>query len=185
MTISINEDKNMSKVKYHFKSDDEAYMSEDAKKNHQIMNNLRMQLEWVKRQIEYATYQDKYNPRLELKIGEVYEFDFGVNVNCEFSNRHYGVVLANSYENNPLVIVCPLKSNKYGANPSSDINLGYIEGLVTDRESLAVVNQIRALDKMRIYINPIISEQKDANKRIRLTNNQIQLLKDGIRRILI
>lgn len=175
----------MSKIKYRFKSDEEEYMSEDARKNYRIMNSLKLQLEWVKRQLEYVSYQERYTPRLDLKVGEVYEFDFGVNVNCEFSNRHYGVVIANSYENNPLVIVCPLKSNRNGANPSSDINLGFIEGLVTDRETLAVVNQIRSLDKMRLYINPIINEKSNGSQTIKLSNKQIQLLKNGIKKVLI
>ena len=175
----------MSKVKYRFRSDEEEYMSEDAKKNYRLMNSLKQQLEWVKRQLEYISYQDRYSPKLDLKVGEIYEFDFGVNVNCEFSNRHYGVVIANSHENNPLVIVCPLKSNRYGANPCSDINLGYINGLVTDRETLAVVNQIRSLDKMRLYINPIINEKYAETKTIKLNSHQIQLLKNGIKNILI
>ncbi|MCH5171633.1 MAG: type II toxin-antitoxin system PemK/MazF family toxin [Erysipelotrichales bacterium] len=174
----------MSKIKYRFKSDEEEYMSEDAKKNYRIMNSLKQQLEWVKRQLEYITYQERYTPSLDLKVGEIYEFDFGVNVNCEFSNRHYGVVIANSYENNPLVIVCPLKSNRNGANPCSDINLGYIEGLVTDRETLAIVNQIRSLDKMRLYINPIINEKSIDTRTIRLSDKQIQLLRSGIKKML-
>ncbi|MCH5180895.1 MAG: type II toxin-antitoxin system PemK/MazF family toxin [Erysipelotrichales bacterium] len=175
----------MSKLKYRFKSDEEEYMSEDARKNYRIMNSLKLQLEWVKRQLEYVSYQERYTPRLDLKVGEVYEFDFGVNVNCEFSNRHYGVVVANSYENNPLVIVCPLKSNRNGANPSSDINLGFIEGLITDRETLAVVNQIRSLDKMRLYVNPIINEKTNESQTIKLNSKQIQLLKNGIKKVLI
>lgn len=153
-----------------------------AKKDYQIMDNLKKQLEWVKRQLEYISYQEQYKPELDLKAGEIYEFDFGVNVNCEFSNRHYGVVLADSHKNNPLVIVCPLKSNKYGANPSSDINLGYIDGLVTNRETLAVANQIRALDKMRLYRRSVINGQ--SNAQIRLSSEQINLLKGKIKNIL-
>ncbi len=83
------------------------------------------------------------------------------------------------------MVVCPLKSNRYGANPNSDINLGYIDGIVTDRETLAVINQIRSLDKMRLYSNPIINETKESKQIIKLNNKQIQLLKEGIRNILI
>ncbi|MCI6357163.1 MAG: type II toxin-antitoxin system PemK/MazF family toxin [Erysipelotrichaceae bacterium] len=172
-------------MRYKFRCDETNYMDEETKKKYNMMNNLKQQLEWVKRQLEYISYQEKYEPSLELKVGEIYEFDWGVNVNCEFSNRHYGVVLADSHANNPLVIVCPLKSNKYGANPCSDINLGHIEGLVTERETLAIVNQIRALDKMRLYVRPIINDTKDENAKIKLNDVQIKKLIDGLKHVFI
>ncbi len=46
----------MTKIKYRFKSDEEEYMSEEAKKSYRLMNNLKQQLEWVKRQLEYISY---------------------------------------------------------------------------------------------------------------------------------
>lgn len=56
------------------------------------MKGLKSQLEWLKRQIEYLTFAETHESQFELKKGEIYEFDWGVNVNTEFSNRHYGVV---------------------------------------------------------------------------------------------
>lgn len=167
-----------------FKCEEANYLSEENKKKYDVLNGLRMQLEWVKRQLEYLTYQEKYSPNLEMKVGDIFEFDWGINVNCEFSNRHYGVVIADSHASNPLVIVCPLKTNKYGANPASDINLGVIPGIVTDRETLAIVNQIRSLDKLRVYMRPIINSQ-DENVKMHLTPAQIQILRKGIRRIIL
>jgi len=158
---------------------------ENEQNNYKIINNLKLQLEWTKRQLEYALFQGKYNPKFDLKAGEIYEFDFGVNVNCELSNRHYGVVLADSHASNPIVMVCPLKTNKYGPHPYSDINLGFIDGIVTEHETLAVINQIRSLDKMRIYVNPIINEQFNGNQKIKLNSNQMRLLKTGIKNMLI
>lgn len=168
-----------------FKCEEANYLSEEGKKKYETLNNLKQQLEWVKRQLEYISYQEKYSPNLEMHIGDIYEFDWGVNVNCEFSNRHYGVVISESHATNPLVIVCPLKTNKHGANPASDVNLGIISGIVTNRETLAVINQIRALDKMRVYLKPIINETDDKQKNIRLTNSQIDLLQQGIKRLLL
>ncbi|MCQ2814745.1 MAG: type II toxin-antitoxin system PemK/MazF family toxin [Bacilli bacterium] len=67
---------------------------------------MRDQLDWMKRQMEYITFSEQYKLRYNLKRGEIYEIDWGLNVNAEFSNRHYGVVLMDSNEFNPLVIVC-------------------------------------------------------------------------------
>lgn len=146
---------------------------------------LKAQLEWLKRQIEYLTFAETHDAQFELKKGEVYEFDWGVNVNSEFSNRHYGVVLADSSKNNPLVIVCPLKTNRYGANPHSDINIGYVRDIVSDKETLAVVNQIRALDKMRLYVRPIIHELRmQSDGKIRLSEFQMEQIEKAILHVL-
>ena len=118
---------------------------------------------WLIRQNEYAKYAEKNKTVMRLNAGEIYEVDFGINVNAEFSYRHYALVLADSLENNPLVLVCPLKSNNKGAHPASDINLGYISCLDTTHESLAVINQIRTIDKLRIFRKPIISNKNRLN----------------------
>lgn len=149
------------------------------------LKGLKAQLEWVKRQIEYLQFAETHEAQFELKKGEVYEFDWGINVNSEFSNRHYGVVLAYSGKNNPLVLVCPLKTNRYGANPHSDVNLGIITSIVTDKETLAVVNQIRALDKMRLYVKPIIHEMiENQEGKILLQDEQMKKIECGILRVL-
>lgn len=112
---------------------------------------------WLIRQNEYARYAERNRVSMSLYAGEIYEVDFGINVNAEFSYRHYALILADSHESNPLVLVCPLKSNNKGAHPSSDINLGFIDALDSDHESLAVINQIRTIDKLRIFKKPIIN----------------------------
>ena len=119
-------------------------------------DGLKSQLEWIKRQLEYTDYAGKYVLRYDLKRGEIYEFDWGVNVNAEFSNRHYGVVLVDSGASNPLVTVCPLKSFHKEINPRSDVKLGHIVGLGGQNETVAVVNQVRTIDKFRIYLRGII-----------------------------
>ena len=112
---------------------------------------LREELEWIKRQLEYAYFSERFKLRYDLKRGEIYEIDWGLNVNAEFSSRHYGVVLADSNPFNPLVLVCPLKTKHQEAHPRSDIDLGYVDGLNTTNDTLAVANQIRTVDKLRIF----------------------------------
>ena len=148
------------------------------------IKGLRTQLEWLKRQIEYLTFADNHQSYFELHRGEVYEFDWGVNIGSEFSSRHYGVVLSYSSKNNPLVLVCPLKTNRYGGNPSSDINLGYITDIISDSETLAVINQVRSLDKLRMYVRPIIHLPSDENNNIiKLNDEQMALIDKGLKRM--
>ena len=135
--------------------------NEARKVKYDGLSSIKSQLEWIKRQLEYASFSEKYRLRYNLKRCEIYEFDWGYNVNVEFSNRHYGVVLADSNEYNPLVIVCHLKTNKHGAHPRSDLDLGYIPGLREGVKTLAVINQIRSLDKMRLYTKNAIAENDE------------------------
>lgn len=123
------------------------------------ISGMREQIDWMKRQMEYMSFSENYKLRYNLKKGEIYEIDWGLNVNAEFSNRHYGVVLMDSNEYNPLVMVCPLKTNHNGAHPRSDIDLGIVPGLATDKSTLAVINQVRTLDKLRIYKKQAIGDR--------------------------
>ena len=121
---------------------------------------------WLLRQNEYAKCSEKYRLSYELRAGEIYEVDFGINVNAEFSYRHYALVLVDSSEANPLVLICPLKSNTKGAHPASDVNLGIIESLDTEHESLAVINQIRTIDKFRIFKRPGIRQREETQNKL-------------------
>ena len=114
---------------------------------------------WLIRQNEYAKCAERFHLSYYLHAGEIYEVDFGINVNAEFSYRHYALVITDSPEWNPLVLVCPLKSNIRGGHPASDINLGYIRDLDSDHESLAVINQVRTIDKFRIFKKPAINRK--------------------------
>ena len=126
-------------------------------------NIVKDHLDWIKRQLEYASFSKESKLRMEVKKGEIYEIDWGINVNAEFSNRHYGVVLRDSSEYDPLVLVCPLKTNKRGAHPASDIDLGYVLGLSSEHKTLAVINQTRTIDKMRIFTKNAIADSEALN----------------------
>ena len=153
-------------------------------------DGMRAQLEWIKRQLEYASFTEKFSLRYSLKRGEIYEIDWGINVNAEFSNRHFGVVLADSDEFNPLVTVCPLKSNHSGAHVKSDVDLGYIEELNTKESTIAVVNQIRTVDKLRLYLRRIIGvSDYDRNRDreisvIRLENDKLNMIIEAYKKYL-
>ena len=141
------------------------------------LRNLKAQLDWIKRQLEYSEFSNEYKLKIACKKGEIFEFDWGINVNAEFSNRHYGVVLRDSGEHEPLVLVCPLKTNRYGAHPASDIDLGNVEALQSDSKTLAVVNQTRMLDKMRIFTRTSIGDSEIFNSKIpTLSEEKVHLI---------
>ena len=147
--------------------------SEDDRRNEKKkINGLKEQLEWIKRQIEYADFTDNFKLRRELHKGEIYEIDFGINVNAEFSNRHYGVVVRDSNPYDPLVMVCPIKSKKKEAHPASDIDLGYIKELNSDHPSVAIINQIRTIDKVRIFSKHAISEGNPEENKIPILEDE-------------
>ncbi|MGM9873615.1 MAG: type II toxin-antitoxin system PemK/MazF family toxin [Bacilli bacterium] len=141
----------------------------------------RQKADWYRRNDEYARFKEDHEIHYDLKKGEIYEIDWGVNVNAEFSNRHYGVVLENSAEYNPLVLVCPIKTNHNGINRKSDVDIGMIEGIsINGRRSIAVINQIRSIDKMRIYtksvINGMVYDIKEKPV-IVLDNKKVEIIK--------
>ena len=143
-----------------FKTEKNEYADYGSK--HAIrQEGMREQLDWIRRQLEYSSFSEQYILRYDLKRGEIYEIDFGLNVHAEFSNRHYGVVLADSDIFNPLVTVCPLKSNHGSINPKSDVDLGYVAALRSQNSTIAVVNQVRTVDKLRLYMRRAIGIKKD------------------------
>lgn len=173
-------DTNYSKIKYRWSA---KYPETPSER----LDGRKEQLEWIKRQLEYASFSERFKIRYELKRGEIYEIDWGINVNAEFSNRHYGVVLVDSDESNPLVTIIPLKSNRHGPNPKSDIDLGIIKDLNTKTSSLAVINQIRTIDKIRIYTkhaihssDMILSDSNNYDDVPKLEEYQIDLLMDAV-----
>ena len=138
---------------------------------------MKSQLDWIRRQLEYADFSERYQLRYDLKRGEIYEFDWGLNVNAEFSNRHFGVVLVDSDAYNPLVTVCPLKSNHSGINTKSDLDLGFIPELGTQNTTIAVVNQVRTIDKLRLYMKRAIGTKYEVNLSDAVNSTKISIIR--------
>lgn len=120
---------------------------------------MKDQLSWMSKQMQYITFTEKYKTRFDCKKGEIYEVDWGVNVNAEFSYIHYGVVLVDSSPFNPLVIMCPLRENRQGAHPRNEFDLGYMPEIGKYLPVSAVISQIRSIDKLRLVSNNPIGEQ--------------------------
>lgn len=115
--------------------------------------------EWVKRQYGYTNYLYANSLRYKLKRGEVYEVDFGRNVGSELNERHYAVVLHDSNELSQNVLVCPLTTKHSEGGDNALINIGRLPDIVTVDDSFAKISQIRTIDKVRIYIRPVINSE--------------------------
>ena len=99
-------------------------------------------------------FYKNYETRIELNRGDVLLANFEFECGNELRGNHYVVVLVNSRETNQVVTVVPLKSAKGKAlNPASDIFIGKIKGLKSEKETVAVINQIKTIDKSRLFIN--------------------------------
>ncbi|HKM02698.1 MAG TPA: type II toxin-antitoxin system PemK/MazF family toxin [Bacilli bacterium] len=121
-------------------------------------------MEWIKRLHGYTTFLYANTLRYKLKHGEVYEIDFGRNVGSELNERHYAVVLHDSNELSQNVIVCPLTTKFSDGGENALINIGRLPGIITVDDSFAKISQIRTVDKVRIYIRPIINHEYNNNQ---------------------
>lgn len=115
--------------------------------------------DWVKRLYGYTNYLYSNTLRYRLKRGEVYEVDFGRNVGSELNERHYAVVLHDSSDLSQNVLVCPLTTKYRDGGDSALINIGRLPEIVTVDESFAKISQVRSIDKVRIYIRPVINHE--------------------------
>ncbi len=139
-----------------------------------------------------------FETRIDIKKGDVFLARFGFECGNELSGNHYVVALLDSKPINQLVTIVPLKSVKGKAlNPASDIMIGEIENLYNSKEAIAIINQIRTIDKRRFfepqtiahlskYIgSEMISECSEINvqtKRIyRLTNEQYEKIHNAVK----
>ena len=93
-----------------------------------------------------------FETRFSLRHGDVLLATFDSEYGNELSGSHYCVVLLDSSPINQVVTVIPLKSNKgRQLNPASDIYIGDINGLNNGKQAIAIVNQIRTIDKRRFF----------------------------------
>lgn len=155
-----------------------------AEKNQ--INSFQSIMDWFKRLYGYNSFLYTNTLKYRLKVGEVYEIDFGRNVGSELNDRHYAVVLHESSELSQNVLVCPLTTKFIDGGENALINIGRLPDIVTVSDSYAKISQIRSVDKVRIYIRPIINQEyNDNNYRkvgpvCRLRDNQLALIKNAL-----
>ena len=93
-----------------------------------------------------------FETRFMVNRGEVYLASFPLEFGSEIHGEHLVAAVLDSKPLNPLVLVVPLKSEKEKElNPASDIRLGRIQGVNNGRKTIAIINQVRAIDKRRLF----------------------------------
>lgn len=119
-----------------------------------------------------AYFHNNYKTSFSIRKGDVILARFDGACGNEIQKPHFVVAISDSKANNPLVTVVPLKSSKTDKelNPASDIAVGNIRGVLNGKETVAVINQIRAIDKCRLFepnvlfsIDSIYNERKQEN----------------------
>ena len=148
---------------------------------------------------KHIYFYRNFEPRFEVKPGEIYYAEFPVGFGSEIHGRHPVVVLNKSGVKQPMMTVIPLTSKS--CNKVSDYDLGVIKGLSKNNEhSVAVINQTRSIDKRRIVVEKVIDilqarESKnpsepeaeiriDTIKICRLPKDKMTLLRNKVKRFI-
>lgn len=158
MNISSEENISLAKFSYCKINDDYIYSKPSLKKV-----GYYEEMDWHRRQCQYILFYQTYRTSYDLKKGEIYIIDWGINVNGEISGLTYGIVLKDSSRYNSQVIICPIKSYNGSAKiRGNNIDLGIVEGLNKLHHHHAVITQIRTIDKIRV--TPIVDDEIDSIK---------------------
>ena len=104
-------------------------------------------------------FHSHYMANFPLRKGDVLVMNFYSSCGYELRGNHFVAVVNESKARNPLVTVVPLKSMKENKelNPASDVLLGEIEGVLNGKQAIAVINQIRTIDKRRLFDAQVIA----------------------------
>ena len=118
--------------------------------------------QWLSSWIYYIAAEKQFDSGklMTYKRGDIVHVNFGFNVHNELGGTHYAVVVENDNSAaNGTVMVVPLKSADSEASAlleiheRTDVYLGpgiVIMGQGRDKYTIAKVNQMRTIDKMRI-----------------------------------
>ena len=139
-----------------------------------------------------------FTSKISINYGDVFLADFSQSVGNELRGVHFCMAISNSNEKNQLVTVIPFHSAKEGKelNPASEVYVGQIPGETNGKEAIALINQIRTIDKIRM-LDPenannfhyyATSHEIEIGKEItvqhkfiyRLTNDQYQKIKSAM-----
>ena len=113
-------------------------------------NNARKYVNAINRMIYF--YRN-FETRVEIKKGEVFVVGFEFECGNELNSSHFCVALQDSSRLNQVVVIVPLHSAKDGKelNPASEVFIGPIPGVSNEKDAVAIINQIRVIDKRRLF----------------------------------
>lgn len=94
-----------------------------------------------------------FETRFEVKRGDVFVAGFEFECGNELNGFHFVVAILDSSPLSQLVTIVPLHSAKMDRelNPCSEVYVGEIPGVTNKKKAVAIINQIRTIDKRRIF----------------------------------
>lgn len=94
-----------------------------------------------------------FETRIEIKRGEVFVVGFEFECGNELNGSHFVVALLDSSPLSQLVTIVPLHSVKMDKelNPASEVYIGEIPGVTNTKRAVAIINQVRIIDKRRMF----------------------------------
>ena len=97
-------------------------------------------------------YYRYFITKIDVKRCDVFKVRFDQSFGSELRGYHFVVAMQSSREINQTVTIIPLSSFKEAKqyNPKSTINIGTVEGIPGDKGTVALINQIRTIDKVRL-----------------------------------
>ncbi|WP_455719594.1 type II toxin-antitoxin system PemK/MazF family toxin [Agathobacter sp.] len=171
-------DKELQKIAEDTNVDYSALKSKNEIETNKTVNNLTHELansindldvdvrikvsQWLSSWIFYISTEKDFDSTklMTYKRGDIVHVNFGFNVHNELGGTHYAVVVENDNPaSNGTVTVVPLKSANSEKealeelHEKTDVYLGkgiVVMGQGKDKYTIAKVNQMRAIDKMRI-----------------------------------
>lgn len=118
---------------------------------------------WLKEWAAYIDFEPRFKPHLNItyKPGVIVQVNFGYNVGSEQGGRRPAVVIEDNNRTSKTVMVVPLSSLKEGTSvedveEKGNVYLGVLNdynkqfGQEEGTESIAIMNQIRSISKIRI-----------------------------------
>ena len=94
-----------------------------------------------------------FETRFEIQRGEVFIVGFEFECGNELNGSHFVVALLDSSPLSQLVTIVPLHSAKMDKelNPASEVYIGEIPGVTNTKRAVAIINQVRTIDKRRLF----------------------------------
>ena len=159
-------------------------------------DNARKYVNAINRMIYF--YRN-FETRFEIKKGDVFVVGFEFSCGNEINGSHYVAALLDSSPISQVITIVPLHSAKEGKpiNPASQVLIGEIPGIANGKQAVAIINQVRTIDKRRLFdkaaiehFNRYVASQEIGDYEeicaqhkyiYRLTNEQYKKIHDAVK----
>lgn len=130
---------------------------EQTIRNLSPFNRKQEVISWVGTRNRFLKDESKFKTNIRYSAGDVILVEFGYNVGAEFKGEHPAIVIEDSPRSAKTLMVVPLSSLEPGENiHPANVLIGELKKFnqIAKKKpgtiSFAVMNQVRAIDKVRI-----------------------------------